>query len=286
VNIADKVAMSFSENMAIEKKLEKEVNKSKKLSGVDPAIAKFLVESGLDDGDPSDDKISVSKTSIPAGTLKPSQKTIKIHNVIGIALGMLRGKIQLGGDLGALISSDNHILDGHHRWAGSVLAGGPSVKLGGYQAKMPGKQLIKVLNIVTKGEYGRMKGNTGSGNISDVTPNNVKALLTEYVDKGIGGDFPVSVEDVRKSLIMGFGDVERGIEIMSANAGALNRKVPSWAPDRTDMPFIKEKEAPQTSTLLNQGKVNWNHPFVDEKSELPAGLVARVAKRFTKEFGM
>ena len=37
-----------------------------------------------------------------------------LAKAIGMALGMLKsGKI--GGDLGAIISKDNHILDGHHR---------------------------------------------------------------------------------------------------------------------------------------------------------------------------
>jgi hypothetical protein len=281
-DIASRVALTFEESQEYERKFENEVNKSKKLSGVDPNIAKYLVESGLDDGDPSDDKVSVSKKSVGASKLKPSQKTIRVAQVIGMALGMLKsGKI--GGDLGALISSDNHILDGHHRWAASILAGGSSPKVGGYQAKLPGKDLIKVLNIVTKGEFGRQKGNSGSGNISDVNPKKVRSLLEEYTTKGIGGDFPVSAKDVQRVLEKKFGSVEKGIDEMSDNAKKVSKSVPSWASNRVDMPVITPQETPSTSTLLNQGKVNWNHPFVDENTEVPAGLVAKVANHFSKD---
>jgi hypothetical protein len=273
--IAERVAI---ETMEIENKLEKEVDKSKKLSGVDPAIAKFLVESGLEDGDPSDDKISVSKAMMPASSLKPSQTTIRLDFVIGLALSMLKsGKV--GGNLGALISSDGHILDGHHRWAGAVLAAGPAAKVGGYQAAMPGKDLIKVLNIMTKGEFGRQKGNAGSGNISDISPPKVRKLLNKYVEDGIRGDYPVSAANVRKILEKSFGSVEAGIDQMAANAKRVSQQVPGWAPARTDMPVIEPDETPSASALLNQGQVNWNHPFVSpDVSDVPAVIASEMLR--------
>jgi hypothetical protein len=270
--IAERVAI---ETMEIENKLEKEVDKSKKLSGVDPAIAKYLVESGLNDGDASDDKISVSKKTIGASKLKPSQTTIRIEQVVGMALGMLKsGKV--GGDLGAIISGDNHILDGHHRWAASVLAAGPSAKVGGYQAKMGGKDLIKVLNIMTKGEFGRQKGNAGSGNISDVSPNKVRKYLEDAAERGISGKHPISASDVQKILEKNFGSVEKGIDEMSKNAGRISKQVPGWAQNRTDMPVINEGELPSASALLNQGQVNWNHPFVSPDADIPAVIASEV----------
>jgi hypothetical protein len=264
------------EREKLEKEIEQGVSKSKKLSGVDPKLAKFLVESGLDDGDASDDKIPVRKTSISAANLKPSQTTIKLWGVLGIALQMLR-KGKIGGDLGALISKDNHILDGHHRWAASVVAGGSATKVGGYKASLPGKDLIKVLNIVTKGEFGRNQGNAGSGSIGDIKPSKVRAALEDYVKNGIKGDYPVSAKSVNDTLIKAFGSVEEGIETMSANAAKVSQSVPGWAPNRTDMPVVEPEETPGAAALLTKGVVNWKRPFVNPDAELPP-MIGSVAQ--------
>jgi hypothetical protein len=240
------------------------VEQAKRLSGVDPQIARFLSYSGLDDGVSSEDKVAVKKATLPAGRLKPSQTTIKAWATVGMALGMLL-KGRVGGNLGALISKDGHILDGHHRWAATVLAGGPGAKVGGWVADLPGHELIKVLNIMTNGVYGRSRGNKGTGNISDVNPRKIRALLEDYVANGIRDKkHPLSAGKVREALKRGFGSVEEGIKQMSANAAKVSKQVPSWAPARSDMPIVEGEEAGQAAKLLNQGKVNWKAPFTQE----------------------
>ena len=151
-----------SEKAQAEGLFQDAVEQAKRLSGVDPQIARFLSYSGLDDGEASEDKVAVKKVTLPAGRLKPSQTTIKAWATVGMAVAMLL-KGRIGGDLGALVSKDGHILDGHHRWAGTILAGGPNAKVGGWMAAIPGHDLIKVLNIMTNGVYGRQRGNAGTG---------------------------------------------------------------------------------------------------------------------------
>ena len=259
---------------------KKDIDNSKTLSGVNPQIAKFLVETGLDDGDPSDDKIKVSKANVAAGKLKPSQTSMVLDKSLGMALAMLLGKMPLGGDLGAIISSDNHILDGHHRWSAAILAGGPGTSVGGYKANLDGKELIKVLNIVTKGTFGRMQGNPGKGSIKEYTPDNIKKTLEVFVQKGSG---QFSADEVKKALEKLGGSVEGGIQKMSENVGKMSKSVPSWAPDRKEMPVIEPNEVPGVAQALNQGQVNWNVPFAKKKAalrlaaSLPAGSPERRA---------
>ena len=124
---------------------EWQFDKAQSLSKVDPSIAKVMVESG----DARKDKVSVKKFSAPASSLNPSQTTMVLAKSLGMALFQLKtGKV--GGDLGAIVSADNHIMDGHHRWSAAILAGGSSAKVAGYKASLPGKFLVRVLNILTK----------------------------------------------------------------------------------------------------------------------------------------
>ena len=77
------------------------------------------------------------------------------------------------------------------------------------------------------------------GNISDVNPRKVRALLEDYVVNGIKDkDYPRSAAKVREALKRGFGSVEEGIKQMSANATKVSKQVPSWAPARSDMPRV------------------------------------------------
>ena len=244
---------------------QKDIDKAKTLSGVDPQIAKFLAETGLGDGQKEDDKIAVSKASVAAGKLKPSQTSMVLDKSLGMALAMLLGKMPMGGDLGAIISKDNHILDGHHRWSAAILAGGPGTSVGGYKADLEGKELIKVLNIVTKGHFGVMQGNPGKGSIKEYTPDNIKKTLEEFVEKGSG---QLSADDVKKALEKLGGSVEEGIKKMSENVKKMSKAVPGWAPDRKDMPVIEPNEVPEAAKLLNEGKVNWNLPLAQKEAVL------------------
>ena len=258
---------------------EKDIEKAKTLSGVDPALAKFIVETGLKDGDTSDDKIQMSKATEKAGKLNPSQTTMQLSKTLGMAISMLLGKMPLGGDLGAIISADNHILDGHHRWSAAIAAGGPGITVGGYKAKLKGDDLLKVLNIITKGMFGRNKGNKGSGNIKAYTPANAEKMLREMSEKGTKF---LSAEQVQEGLTRLGGSVDEGISKMSENIGKVSKKVPSWAPARSDMPVINEKDLPATSQALNTGIVNWNNPL--KLQELSLSWMATFARSFAGPF--
>lgn len=234
----------------LDPKLIKQFQIATQLSKVDPELAKVMSE----EGDGKDDKVSVSKATMSAASLKPSQTTMVLAKSLGMALGMLEsGKI--GGDLGAIVSSDGFIMDGHHRWSAAILAGGKSAKVGGYKADLPGDQLVRALNILTKGYFKVNKGNPGKGALADYTPAKVKGMLEELVEKGVPGEFPKSAEDVQKILVDNFGSVEEGVKAISANAKFITTKTPSWAPDRVDMPVINPDQVPAAAKKLQQGDV-------------------------------
>jgi hypothetical protein len=258
-----------------EKTLEKTLENAGRLSGVDPSIAEFLVETGLRDGDVGDDKIPMGKANVSAGKLKPSQTTMTLDKTLGMAVAMLLDNMPTGGDLGAIISKDNHILDGHHRWSASIAAGGPGISVGGYKADLLGKDLLKVLNVVTKGRFKGRNGNPGKGDIKKYTPANVKKALEKGLKDGLPGKFPISPADVAKALEKLGGTAEKGIEQMAANLGKMSKAVPGWAPARKDMPVIDADEISGVSKILNKGDVNWNKPLA--LSEGRKGALIRLA---------
>lgn len=234
-----------------------QIEKAVELSKVDQQLAKAMVHMG----NRKSDKIPIGKKGgIKASDLSPSQTTMKIDVAVGLALQMLRaGKV--GGYIGAIISKDGHIMDGHHRWAASILAAGENATVGGWVAGLRGKKLVAVLNIITKGYFRRRNGNPGSGDISKFTPDETRKILKLFSTKGRGGEYAIPAAEVRQILKDNFGSVENGIETMSKNASYINKSVPSWAPDRKDMPVINPDEVPEAAELLNKGKVDWTEPF-------------------------
>ena len=97
---------------------------------LDDAGSEFMT-GGLEDGDPADDKITVTKGgSLPAADAKPTQSNILIYKGLGMAMaGNDPGKWIVGGDLDAWAGVNGEILDGHHRWAATMF-NDPSASMG------------------------------------------------------------------------------------------------------------------------------------------------------------
>ena len=259
------------------------------LGQVDLALARSISQSGLLDGDANDDKIRVTKKPVSSVSLNPSQSTMDLNQVVGIALEMLYLGGGSGEDLGAMVSSDGYVLDGHHRWAASIIASGEDASVRVWRAGLKGRDLIRVLNTITKGIYGIQKGNPGRGSIKNVTPAKVRAKLEEFLAHGRQSKkFSPSPELVREILVDNFGSAEEGIRVLSERANLVSKQIPSWAPSRDQMPAIKRKNAPGAAKILNQGVVDWAPPYWDEMQPgsgrvaaryLAAGLASELKKR-------
>ena len=85
--------------------------------GMDSEEAVDYMTKGLKDGDPADDKIEIQLGGgFAAKDGIPTQTNILIAKSLGMAIKGIKG-----GDLDAYASLDNEILDGHHRWAATIL---------------------------------------------------------------------------------------------------------------------------------------------------------------------
>ena len=252
-----------------------------KLSDVDPGAAEIAVSHGHSkyDQNPTDDEINVEYK--PSGVaavqdLSPSQSSMNIGKAMTFVLHMIdpTSKMEPGGDLGAFISKDKYIMDGHHRWIATAMVD-PSKSVGGYDVDFPGEQLVAVLNAMTKGQFKVMKGKPATGGFEQFKEKPIRDMLTTMAKGGISQDTVPDTfkgwqgrtpEQVMKLLQdwtgkQGEDAVESAVTKMVNNLGGINMSTPSWAPERPDMPVIDEPDIEAAVKALDKGHVDVNEPY-------------------------
>ena len=240
------------------------------LSKVNPKTSKKYTRSGNPKLDKSgeDDVINLQKGEFPVGALRPSQSSMNIGKALGMVISMLDpgNDFSAGGDLGAFISSDKYIMDGHHRWIATSMIN-PSLNMGGIVVDFPAQQLVPVLNAITKGLLGIMKGKPASGGFEQFQPEPLKKQLQIYAQKGTKNN---SAEEVMGLLqkfsgVQGQQAIEAAADKMSKNLGSITMKAPSWAPGRPDMPVIDPDIKPGAIKIavdaLKSGEIDVNPPY-------------------------
>ena len=250
------------------------------LGKVDAKAAQVTSRSGSKDGSGEDDVINVkAKAAFSVSELKPSQSTMKISNSVGMAISMLakrqgRAGMDIGGDLGGFISSDKHIMDGHHRWVATAMVD-PAEKVVGYYVNFPAAELIAVLNNITKGRFQVTKGKPGSGSFADFNYAGILRQLQEYATKGVPGEFPRPPEDVLQTCeeftgLKGPEAVVAAAKKFAENVKKLKFQVPPGAPPRDQMPVIDGgKKAREAAIALSLGQVDVNPPYAGNPGSSP-----------------
>lgn len=118
--------------------------------------AENFLQKGLQDSNKKDDVVSVSKTKEKVGKLKPIQKQIYLDKSLERTLttGDVQGtKNFLANQTFFIVSKDNFIIDGHHRYMSGVLID-PEIKVTCIKIDLP----ISMLLPLTKA-YGDAIGN-------------------------------------------------------------------------------------------------------------------------------
>jgi hypothetical protein len=238
------------------------------LSQVPKDAAKAAIGSGTKDGDPKDDSAPGKKVSVPASSLQAAQTEIIPEKALGMAIAMINkvGKFSSGpgGDLESIISADNYIMDGHHRWAATYLAD-PGASITATQIDLPGKALVSALNVVTVGQFGR-GGNQGKGDIKGFTGNLFDKLLDDWLKNGYSdGGNTTKPEDVKTALeTLGGGDVEAGKKQIMSNADKLPKTIMPGAPARVEMPVINGSEVASVAKAIAAGEIDIKEPYSDD----------------------
>ena len=233
-----------------------------KLSKVNTKLASTVA----DNPDPGDeDQGDTKKSGLSANQLKISQTTMDLDKFIGMAIGMMARSKYFpngpGGDLAAIVSSDNHIMDGHHRWAATILSD-PKAKVFGLFVSLPGEKLVGVLNVWTVAH--KQKGKPSTHKMSQLTPDVVKNRFIELANQG-GGALPDAATIAQGLQKHGYGGVEQAAETAEKNwaATAELRAIEPWMPEKVDMPAIEAKQLAQVASDIQQGKIDLNPPYSD-----------------------
>lgn len=120
--------------------------------GLDPNsdLAKEWLKSGLQKfdkaDDPEDDAVDCEYANVQVGKLKPIQSQIYVDKSLKFTAkdGVKKTKQWLSSDDNCfIISEDNYIIDGHHRWLSGMLID-PNVKVHCLKIKLPIADLLKV----------------------------------------------------------------------------------------------------------------------------------------------
>lgn len=250
------------------------------LSKIDPNLAKAAVASGQEDNDKQDDVALMGNGSAAANQLKPSQSEIILVKAFNMALMSkpFGGKYGVGGDLGSIMSKDNFIVDGHHRWASTMLVD-PTANITAIQINLPGPELISALNVWTKANdiKGNSGGQGGSGSIKDFNGNNIQKNIIDVAKQtGKSPDSPdldentglpnapgYTWEELQKRItLFGQGDFEKGLNILKANADKVGAvTVESWCPARVEMPVIDKKVVADVAGKIARGEIDIKPPF-------------------------
>jgi len=114
--------------------------------GLDTQKGKEWVTGGLakNDGDKDDDKVNVKLKTIAVGQLKPIQKQIYFDKSIkNVAQFGAKGTMDFSKSKNNfyVISSDNRIIDGHHRFLSAVLVD-PGIKVTALEIDLPINKLL------------------------------------------------------------------------------------------------------------------------------------------------
>jgi len=260
-------------------------NKAIPLSQIPDDAAKAALDGGKKDKNDQDDKAKAGDASVAVGSLKPMQKEVIPAKALAFALGFIdSGKPDLN-DMEAIVSADNYIMDGHHRWAARTLLNpGASVKVS--KVSMPADDVVTALNVYTKAKG--LKGNPGKGDVKQFATL-IPGAIEEFVTKGTD-QFPLNgknPEEIKKIIAdkIGKGDYEKGKAILIANAKKLPTNIHPNAPERVEMPVIDAGKGDLKVVLqkLNAGELDFKPPYSPDVSKDLKGGAKPAEKEPVKE---
>ncbi len=191
--------------------------------------------------------------------LKPSQNEIYLKKTMDMVLDGI-----CGGDLGAVISKDGRILDGHHRWAASMISD-PTSRLSGFMINMDMNDCIDFMNLITDFLGNSRKDGNGDINLYKCSLDDIINCINNRRYKPVLDN--IGTDEVIKRILK--------IKSIKPHANAVSKaQMPVIEPEQIETInniIDMKKYIPTFESFLNRSNVpiNKSEDFVD-RSELEA----------------
>jgi len=248
--------------------IERTIRKALLEKGVD--ISKFpnplpdeekpgFLDKGLKDNDPNDDIVQTTDDSAAAGSLSPSQSAIYLTKALGMAMGGI-----CGGDIDAIASGDNFILDGHHRWAATIFCD-PNKNVEFKRSQLPIEELIPVLRA-TGDAYGNARRGEPKGGDINIFQASLEDAMSAVEKLDAGNEFMAAGKAKKWFLALGNGDEAAAKERLSKSLEIIKGKAPAGkVPSRINMPVIDadKGEVEDVTKRLNKGQIDVRAPYAE-----------------------
>ena len=255
----DKTKLTFMKESHV-KTLESFLNEELPTHEIDPNAFqnpyksdKNFFKRGYKDDEVMDDVVKTRPVKIQASQLKPSQDAVYLGKALGMAIGGVEG-----GNLEAVISSDNRILDGHHRWAATIF-NNPKARVGGVQAELKIGDLVPVLRQAGDA-LGNKRGLPPKGGDQNI----FKATLDDVKDAIYDGKY-MNPQFYNKDKAIAWFEEQGEKKIQSALNLLQRVGPPGGAPPRADMPKIEPEQVQQIAKKLQGGAIDVRAPYVKEE---------------------
>ena len=289
--------------------------------GNDPKVREFI-RSGKKDGDVPDEQMKVNTSATPTvGDMLPTQSEIGLPNSIGYPLskfGSLKAAMAKSGDPTGrgkkIITSGNHVIDGHHRWSTRYAMAGPDATIDAVDIDLPGNNAdqklaaaqVAIVATMPPGEKGVPKASAkGLVNILGKGKGDIKSALEKIYASGQAMETgePILTDDYMDKVmddsevkshfgISGDDDKEAAREkIIDTVADNLSQlKKDDSAPVRTLMPQFDggqthELDPEDVLRTAAAGDVNYASDY-DIKEEGVADEDGLVMERWVKMAGL
>lgn len=133
------------------------------------------------------DKVGVKKVKRRLDQLKPSQDEINEDKVYNFVSNYLNDNDFVDEDnkpkTKYIISNDNYILDGHHRWAADLEMNTEETMVDCYRVNLPAKELIRQANALKMTKQLDIDDETFKKSVLTVAIAKINGQLTEEVEK-------------------------------------------------------------------------------------------------------
>lgn len=256
----DKTKLTFMKESRNVKTLESFLNEELPTHEIDPNAFqnpyksdKSFFKKGYKDDNVMDDVVKTRPVKIQASQLKPSQDAVYLGKALGMAIGGVEG-----GNLEAVISQDNRILDGHHRWAATIF-NNPKARVGGVQAELKIGDLVPVLRQAGDA-LGNKRGLPPKGGDQNI----FKATLDDVKDAIYDGKY-MNPQFYNKDKAIAWFEEQGEKKIQSALNLLQRVGPPGGAPPRADMPKIEPEQVQQIAKKLQGGAIDVRAPYVKEE---------------------